>query len=147
MNVSDEQITGFISERSLVCIRRDEIDSRSWKAFPLAFSDQLLLVQYIYDFRVDGQLIFRRNDVTSITCRATDQFQRRLLKDNGLIQQIDFDFKATLSSFSALLESQSPSSIVILEKEGLDDPMFWIGRHIDSNEETRRLHEFSGAAN
>jgi len=147
MRISDKQLAHFVSKRLLVCIRREEIDTRAIQAFLLGFSDNLLLIQYIYDFHVDGQLILRRDDITAITSDATDGFQRKLLKNNNLFQHIDFEFNATLTSFPALLNSQPPNAIVILENERLDDSDFWMGRYVDSTDETIRLHEFSGAGN
>lgn len=147
MTVTNEQLAEFIEERTLVGIRRDCIDSRLLQAIPIRYSSSLLLVQYIFDFHVDGQLVLRREDITSISCRATDRFQRRLLEENGLIETVDFDFRADLSSYASVLNSQPAQSIVILENEGLDDSAFWIGRFVEANDETIRLHEFSGAAN
>lgn len=147
MSASDKQLNEFIENRSLVSVRRDNIHSQSLQAFPIRFSPSLLLVQYVCDFRLDGQLIVRREDITSITCRATDKFQRTLLDDNGVIDKVDFAFNAELSSFTRLLKSRPPRSIVILEEEGLDDSTFWIGRFVDADNGTVRMHEFSGAAN
>jgi len=147
MNVSNRQLADLVASRSLVSIERKKIDSRSLQAIPIRYSPKLLLVQYVHDFHLDGQLILRRKDITSITCGATNHFQHGLLHDHGLIAEIDFDFVAELASFSALLNSQPEHSIVILENEGLDDSQFWIGRYVDSDKGNVRLHEFSGAAN
>ena len=147
MKVTDEQLDDFISKRSLVSIRRKRIDALSIQAVPIRYSPTLLLVQYIYDFHLDGQLILRRSDISSMLCCATDEFQRGLLAGHGLIDQIDFHFHADLTSFADLLNSQPAHSIVILEREHLDDSDFWIGRFVDSTEDMIRLHEFTGAAN
>ena len=145
--MTDEQLDALIADRALVCVQRDCIDSRSLQAFPIRYSPTLLLVQYVYDFHLDGQLILRRSDISSMTSRATDQFQRRLLSARGMIDQIDFQFDADLTSFAHLLNLQPPRSIIILERERLDESDFWIGRFVDSTDDTIRLLEFSGAAN
>jgi hypothetical protein len=145
MSISDKQLTEYIKNRSLVCVRREKIDSQSLQAFILNYSESLILMQYICDFRLDGHLILRGDDISSITCRATDEFQRKLMDENGLIENIDFDFNVELSSFSSLLNALPRQSIVIIEDEGMD--LFWIGRFIDSDNNNICLHEFSGAAN
>lgn len=147
MSVSNKQLESFITDRSLVSIRRDNIDSNAIQAVPLLFSRDLLLVQYIYDFRLDGYLIFRRQDITSLDSNATDVFQKQLLLDAGLFQQIDRSFRVPLASFSDLLSSLSDPSIVILEREALDGSDFWIGQHIESTKRFIRLREFTGAGN
>lgn len=145
MAISDSQLDQFISEQTLVCIRRKEIDSRSLQAIPIRYSDNLLLVQYIYNFYVDGQLVLRRKDITSMESRATDRFQQSLLVNQGLINQIDFQFEADLTSFAELVRFQSVDTIVILERERLENSDFWIGRVVEASHRKIRLHEFSGA--
>lgn len=145
MSVSDEQLDAFIQNQALVAIRRDEIDTRCIQGVPLQFSDQLIRLQYVYDFHIDGQLIVRREDITDMLCRSTDRFQRRLLMDNGLFRQIDFNAPIELTSWSTMLSQLHGTPIVILEQECLSDSQFWMGRLLDVTSRTIRLHEFTGA--
>lgn len=54
-----DRLFEFARERKLVSINRDAIDSNSIQGFILGFSDELVVIQYIYDFRLDGPLIIR----------------------------------------------------------------------------------------
>jgi len=145
MYVSDLQLTNYIKDRALVAVRRESIDARLIQGFVLQFSDELLLLQYVYDFHLDGRLIVRRRDITAIFCRSTDIFQRQLLIDNGLFSKIDFPVSLDLTSFSRFLNHQAGTPIVIIEREQHDDASFWIGRHLGSTSQNIRLRELTGS--
>lgn len=145
MYVSDQQLTNDIKDRSLVAIRREAIDARLIQGIILQFSNDLLLLQYVHDFHLDGQLIVRREDITEIRCRSTDIFQRQLLIDSGLFDRIDFQVSLDLTSFSSLLNHQKDKTIVIIEREQPVDACFWIGQHLGSTSQNIRLREFTGS--
>ncbi len=83
MNDLNEMMT----DRKLVSIRRDAIDSNSIQGFVLAASDELLLIQYVYDFNLDGLMVLRLSDVTEIKSGATDKFQKQLLIDEQIFKR------------------------------------------------------------
>ncbi len=144
---SSKQLSKFIKNRSLVCIWRENLAANSLQAFPISFSPSLLLVQYVADFRLDGQLFLRRKDITSISCRKTDQFHQKLLDQDGIIENVDFDFEANIDSFSDLLNSLPKETIVILENENVNEQQLYLGRIVHSDVQTITIHEFTGAAN
>lgn len=147
MNVESNTIEEFIRNRDLVRIERAQIDTRILQAIPLAFSDTLLALLYVYDFHVDGLLFLRRDTVTDIRVNATAKFQRQLLQDAGCISDELFSMPHKIDSFASLLAGLPANEITILEKETLNDSEFWIGRYVWREDETHWMHEFTGAGN
>jgi|688.fasta_scaffold126263_3 hypothetical protein len=147
MNVESNVISEFIRNRDLVRIERAQIDTRTLQAFPLAFSESLLALLYVYDFHIDGLLFLRRNSISDISVNATAKFQRDLLKDAGYILDDLFYMPHNIESFESLLAGLPPNKIVILERETLDDNRFWIGRYVWREDQTHWMHEFTGAGN
>ncbi|MCR9199962.1 MAG: hypothetical protein NXI04_15105 [Planctomycetaceae bacterium] len=145
MYVSDQQLTSYIKDQALVAIRRESIDTRLIQGIILQFSNDLLLLQYVHDFHLDGRLVVRREDITEIRCRSTDIFQRQLLIDSRMFDQIDFQVSLDLTSFTSLLNHQAGTPIVIIEREQPDNASFWIGQHLGSTSHNIRLREFTGS--
>lgn len=148
--MTDEVIAQYIQDSSLINIRREKIAHRSLQAFPIAFSQEILCVYYVCDFRLDGILFLRRSDISSIDSRATDRFQRSLMKDAGLLLKPEAGEEFRLESFTSVLESISKTEIVIVECESREEEenFFTIGRYagFDTYDHVA-MHEFSGAAN
>jgi hypothetical protein len=140
------QLREYIERRELVCIRRAFIEESSMQGFLLAFSDRLLLFQYVYDFRLDGYLIVRRSDVTELSCRDTDRFQRELLEAEGVIERIDFEFSAPIQSFDSFLSSRPANEIVIVEDEVSDPQEFLIGTVSHVANDAVHINHFTGTA-
>jgi hypothetical protein len=86
-----DRFANFARDRELVSIRRDDINANSIQGFILGFSDELVLIQYVYDFRLDGLMVLRAADITEVTCNATDELQKKLLIAEGLFQQVPFE--------------------------------------------------------
>ena len=116
------------------------------QGFLLAFSDHLLLFQYVYDFRLDGYLIIRRADVSELSCRDTDRFQRELLQAEGALERIDFEFSAPIQSFDSFLASRPADEIVIVEDEVSDPQEFLIGTVSHLADDAVHINHFTGIA-
>jgi hypothetical protein len=147
MEATPQNLKRFRDDRKLVSIRRDGCDDRKIEAFILDFSDTLILLQYIYDFHVDGMLLLRIADITDIEMTATDEFQKQLLIEEGDFDKIDFERKPPIRSYDALLRSLPKGEIVILEDEAAEDPEFIIGTLISVDEYEASVRFFTGAAN
>jgi hypothetical protein len=141
-----KQLRGHIEHRELLCIRRASIEESSMQGFLLAFSDSLLLFQYVYNFRLDGYLIIRRSDVTELSCRDTDRFQREFLQAEGVLEQADFEFSAPIQSFDSFLASRPADEIVIVEDELSDPQEFLIGTVSHVADDAVHINHFTGIA-
>jgi hypothetical protein len=146
MRLSSKLLRDHIAKRDLVCIRREGIDNLSIQGFLLDCSDTLLLLQYVYDFHLDGYMLLRRSDLSDVSCRSTDRFQRELLVREGVFEQIDFSYRAPLQSLEAFLGSRGKEKILIVEDEASDPPEFWIGPVMGINADHVELRHFTGIA-
>jgi hypothetical protein len=144
MTISTKSLREHIKRRDLVSIRRARIDTLSIQGFVLAFSETLILLQYVFDFRLDGFMLLRRKDVTGLKAGNTDRFQRQLLETEGVLDQVDFDFRAPIDSYESFLADVSSDEIVIVEGEAADPQQFLIGivSHVEGNGVT--IRHFTG---
>ncbi|NHZ92069.1 hypothetical protein F2P45_24125 [Massilia sp. CCM 8733] len=132
-------------ERNLVSVSRSGIDNYSIEAFVLGVSDELVLLQYVYDFNLDGLMVLRIADITEVRCSDTCKFQRELLEHEGLIQQIPFDMSLDLRNWKTLLAQLSTMyPLMILECEKLDDPDYIIGQVEEVRTTAVAMQWFSG---
>ena len=138
----------FEADGSLISLRREAIDSNKIQGFVLGSSDQLVLLQYIYDFNLDGLMILRTSDISKIVRSKTEEFQEQLLVEEGLFSAVPFGYNVDLTNWrSAVNDLRGEHSIFILECELLDDPDFAIGRILDVGDEQVCVNYFTGAAN
>lgn len=61
--------------RALVSIYREHINDTPIQGFILAHSKKLILIQYVYDFNLDGIMVLQRSDVTNIESDESGMFQ------------------------------------------------------------------------
>lgn len=138
-------IKHYRDSKSLVSLTRDDIDGASIQGFILDYNEAYILLAYVHDFYVDGYLILRRQDLTSLNCRATDAFQHSLLVDEGLLKQVDFSHRFSDQGILDHLRKLPKKRIIILEDETEDD-LFLIGTLDSIDDSLIKLRFFSGAA-
>jgi hypothetical protein len=135
-------------QQSLVSFRRAAIDEFTMQGFVIGVSDQLLLLQYIYDFHLDGLMILRTGDISEVVRTKTDEFQEQLLEAEGLRSRVPFDYRIDLSSWPAAITGLCKDyPLLILERELLEEPDLAIGRILAVDDEEVSLRYFTGAAN
>lgn len=142
------ELTIHQNQRSLISLRRDRIDDNTIQGFVIGASDDLVLLQYVYDFRLDGLMVLAVADITEVRCTATDRFQQTLLEADGLLAQVPFGLPIDLQDWSsAIADLANRYPLLILECERLEEPDFAIGRVLKVAHDEVRLECFSGAAN
>lgn len=135
----------FAKDRSLVSIHRPAIDKNKIQGFVLDSSDGLVLLQYVYDFSLDGLMVLRADDISEVTRTKTDLFQEQLLADEGLLSRVPFDYRVNLTSWKTAISGLVQShSLLILECERIEEPEFVVGRiaKIGANEVS--VNHFTG---
>lgn len=141
-------LKGFQHQRALVSVRRATIDDFKIQGFVLGVSDDLFLLQYVYDFNLDGLMIMRTQDISEVTRSKTDEFQEGLLEAEELLSRVPFEFRIDLSSWPAAIAGMCEHfPLLIVERERLEEPDMAIGRVLEIGTNELRLKYFTGAAN
>lgn len=143
MTLRNHHLREKVKQRDLLCIRRTEFDPNAIQGFLLDFSDSLLLFQQVSDFRLEGYLVLRREDITELKSRSTERFQRELMEVEAVLDQVDFDFRVPIQSYAAFLASRGPKEIIVVEDERPDTWDFVIGTVAKVEEETVHLDHFT----
>lgn len=137
----------FEQQRSLITIRREGVDGNKIQGFVLGSSDQLVLLQYVYDFNLDGLMVLRTADISEVYRNETDEFQEKLLADEGLLPRVPFEEAVDLSSWSsAIADLSRKHAFLILECELLDDPDFAVGQVVEIGTADVAIRYFTGTA-
>ena len=138
----------FSRDRKLVSIRRGDIDENAIQGFILGFSDHLVLIQYVFDFILDGLMVLRRSDITDIKCSATDEFQKELLVVERLFQRIPFEGQFNLHDWKSIIDQFSKQyELIILEDERPEVATFLIGKVQRISKSSVSVEYFSGVGN
>jgi hypothetical protein len=138
----------FRQERSLISLQRDKVDPNRIQGFILGASENLVLLQYVYDFHLDGLMVLRTEDISEIVRSRTDLFQQSLLESEGVVSGIPFDYKIDLTNWrTAISDLRSNFTLLILECELVENPKFSIGEVLEVGGDEVVIRTFTGAAN
>ena len=132
----------------LVSIERKNIDDRTIRGFILKYSTELVLIQYVYDFHLDGLMVLRIFDITEIKSDKTDIFQTQLLKDERLYSKINFSKRYKIENWYSVLSTIGRKyDLIIIEDENIKCcPIFIIGKLHKITKESVFILGFSGVA-
>jgi len=137
--------TGRQGKHALVSILRAEIDPNSIQGFILASSEQLVVLQYVYDFNLDGLMVLSTAEITKIRSTATDTFQRKLLAKEGLLKTVPFETAFDIRSWRSIIKQFAKTyPLIILECERGDAPDFVIGRVEKTTASAAHVRYFTG---
>ncbi|WP_148289897.1 hypothetical protein [Ideonella sp. B508-1] len=115
------------------------------QGFVLESSEDLVVLQYVYDFRLDGLMILSRSDITGVRETKTDKFQTRLLKHEGLFEKVPFGRGFEAGNWRSIIKQLSRSySLLIIECERGNDPDFVIGRLLKATSAAAYVQHFTG---
>jgi hypothetical protein len=134
-----------LKERNLVSIYREPIDSNSIEGYVLALSDDLVVLQFVYDFKLDGIKVIRTADISEVDCSDTNLLQKDLMSQEGLEQIVPFDATFNTGNWRALLSQFAQAyPLMILECEAQDEADFVIGRVVNTSSDKVLILGFSG---
>ncbi|MCW5649005.1 MAG: hypothetical protein KIS62_04605 [Ramlibacter sp.] len=123
------KLSTLLESRSLVSIRRRDVDDYGVQGFMVGMSENLLAIEYVYDFQIDGIMILRRSDITEVKQTGTDKFQERLLKKEGIQPGMQEPIPLEVENWKAVIQQACLRyPLVILERELGPSPKFAIGR-------------------
>jgi hypothetical protein len=118
-----------MKHRHLVSLRRSRIDDHGMQGYVLDVSKELVALQYVYDFNLDGLRLVRRKDITEVRRTQSEEFQQGLLIEEGLESLVPFGVKFDLENWQSVIEQLSPvCPVLIFEDERRSHRQFEIGR-------------------
>ncbi len=133
--------------KKLVTIKRENIDENKIQGFIQGESDSLILLNYVYDFNLDGLMVLRKKDISKIESTDTDDFQTKLLKSEGVYSKINFNVDYNLSSWQEFFEDAiKKHKYFIVEEEEQESPEFTIGKIMALQKESITMKYFTGVA-
>lgn len=148
MTTTADDLARFQRQRALVSVSRSAVDDHDIQGFVLAHSDSLVLLQYVYDFNLDGLMVLRTPDISEVRRSKTDEFQQGLLQVEGILARVPFGRSIDLSDWrSAIEDLRKDHPLLILERELLPEPDMSIGRVVELGAEEVRVRYFTGTAN
>jgi hypothetical protein len=138
-------LPSYLRSRSLISVRRRDVDDYGIQGFLVGLSEDLVALEYVYDFQVGGLMVLRRSDITEFKCTATDEFQERLLKREGIRAGTQVPTPLELGGWQALIQQLSAHhELMIVERELGPAPDFAIGRPLRVTAAQVEMQVFSG---
>jgi hypothetical protein len=126
-----EDLHNIIKMRCLAYITREIIDINAIDCIPLILGQDLLLVQYLFDFQLDGYMIIRIKDITFIRSDDIERFSEFILKKEGILSQIKEPPISNLESWGVVFEELKVlGKNIIIECEDIEDGDFYLGEII-----------------
>lgn len=142
-----DKLAQLKSSRDLVSIKRERFNDLIIQGIVLEYSSDLVLLQYVYDFNLDGLMVLRLSDITSMVSDSTDIVQTNILKDEGLYSEIDFTKHYAVADWYAVFSTIGREyGFCIVEDESPDYPVFMLGELRKVENERVTVLGFSGAA-
>jgi hypothetical protein len=142
-----QSLPACLKKRSLVSVRRRDVDDYGIQGFVVGLSDVLIALEYVNDFQIDGLLVLRRTDITEVRRTGTDEFQESILKREGVRPGQQEPTSLQLEAWRPLIEQLSARyPIMILERELGPPPEFSIGRLKKVTAAQVEFQTFSGTA-
>jgi hypothetical protein len=135
----------FVVSRELINIERDVFHGNGIQGFLLAKSKELVLINYVYDFNLDGLMILRKQDISELRVGKTDVFQTQLLKNEGVFDMVNFNVEYNINCWRMFFKNAvKKHKYFILEEEALEEPRFSIGKIIKLNKDDLVMSTFTG---
>ena len=140
-----QSLPACLKQRSLVSIRRREVDDYGIQGFVVGLSEVFVALEYVNDFQIDGLLVLRRTDITEVRRTGTDEFHESILKHEGGGPGQQGPTPLQLDGWRPLIEQLSGHyALMILERELGPSPEFSIGRPIRATAAQVEFQSFSG---
>ena len=127
-------------------IRRSRLGAEDLNVIPLAIGYNLVLLQDLHDFELDGYVIIRIKDITSINITKSQIFSRFILKEEGILNLIKKPSINSLDNWGEVLtELSSLGNNIIVECESVDISKFFVGKIKSITKKSLFLLHFNGA--
>lgn len=129
MEHAKQILEACVKERRQVYIERDDIDDEPITLIPLKVSNQLVLVQYLYDFAMDGYKVLCLEDITAIQRGKIEEFHDRIFQEEGMLDAMrvpNVSMDSWMSFFANMYEEKR---MLDISQERIQSEMtFFVGK-------------------
>lgn len=127
-------------------IKRSKINADDLNVIPLAIGQNLVLLQDLNDFDLDGYVIIRIKDITSVVITKSQQFSQFILKEECILNQIKKPSIKSVDNWgNVLTELSNLGKNIIVECESMETSKFFIGKIVAIEKKSLFLLYFNGA--
>jgi len=129
LKMFDEILSKHILKKDFVkVIRTVKGEDKSIYGFIVAYSRDFILIHSSDEFLLNGYNILRKDQFDSVRCNVHDRSQRRIMKAEGILEQVGAGVDINLQSWKNIFQSIKKLGFnVIIECEDLEEPLFEIG--------------------
>jgi len=132
----------YTTKKQYLSISRKKIKDFSIDGVPIAISNNLLQIQHIWDFYLDGYKIIRLSDITKVKRSKTEVlFQKIINKEYPTIIPDILEGIVITNWLSVLSYFKENSRVIIVEDE-TEEGEFYIGRVIKVDNEVLSMSHF-----
>ena len=141
-----EELSAIKSSNRLAKVHRDSLEEHSIDGFIIDFTEQFCLIQYFFDFFLDGYRIIRINDISSIKSGEVEAFFTRRAIALGYTkaggQPPSFDI--SLDSWPELLQGIQHQNLHVALHEEVEYPeALQVGELMEITEDEAILKTYS----
>lgn len=137
-------IKKMINQKDLVGITRKH-DQEEIQSVILDHGENLLFIQYIFDFYLDGYKIINKNDIIDISISDVDILQKQILINEKLLNNIKKPFQINLSNWkSSFNDLKNQNVILSVENETTNLDFFLLGKILDVLDNSIKMKYFDG---
>ena len=127
--------------REIVKFERDELEDELF-GYVISESHELVLIASECDLIIDGYKVFRKSSVSLQETDEATQFSTKILDQEALVNQLDFDLKLSLESISACLKDLVNQWVLLEDEENV---LIGLGKLVEVGTAGLRLRPFDGA--
>lgn len=136
-------IQNCIVNKQQISIERNEIDDNAITAIPISESEKLLLIEYIYDFNMDGFKVILIDTITSVVRSEVEIFHDKIFKEEGIKSEFDNISDLPIHNWYVLFGAVMHTEKVIDISLGKTEDAFYVGRIIHVNDTFIEFQEIS----
>lgn len=130
----------------LVCsFERNKIDDLTLYGIPLMMSNNLLVINELYDFEFDGIKVIKIDDITAVYHGESESFLDEVLKNEQILLPNYYNVSLNINNLKDLM-IQFLDKFLILECENNDNQTFFIGKITEIRELSLKFLNFNGLA-
>ena len=123
-----KKLKEYIISKSLIDIHRN-IGFSPITCVPLAIGKEILLIQCLKDFHLEGYQVIRIKDISKFDRRDTTKFVENILKKEGIYEHIKMpNIKMQDTIINMLREIQKKGVNFILDCDEIDDGIMYMGK-------------------